>query len=275
MSQLAWFPFYVNDYLGDTSRLSYGQHGVYLLLLAEYWRGGPIEDDLDLMCRICAGAPPELVRSILEKYWVRTDVGWKQARMEKIKSDQQVKHERRVNAGRLGGESKAKKLSNASSNASSISLAMNVATQNSDIRLKELRDADLRATEGEVRVNTDTRKRADTHPKAPDLDFSTWPGMPTEQTMKDWKAMRKSKKYPLSQTVITRLGSKLHAAAKLGYSVDDCLAECVLRGWRGLEPEWLANAKVGVNGTKVQLSKAERLEEYQRRSTEEFLRMGD
>ncbi|WP_227992919.1 helix-turn-helix domain-containing protein [Shewanella sp. YLB-07] len=76
------------------------------------------------------------------------------------------------------------------------------------------------------------------------LDFSCWPGMPSEQTLADWMAMRKRQKADVSQTVINRLAKQLHVAVAAGYPVDDCLAECVTRNWRGFELAWLTNAGV-------------------------------
>lgn len=78
----------------------------------------------------------------------------------------------------------------------------------------------------------------------PKLDFSSWPEQPKPETLKDWIAHRKRKKSPVSQTVINRLSGKLAACVAKGYSVDDCLAESVTRGWLGLELEWLENAGV-------------------------------
>lgn len=47
MSQLnIWFPFYVNDYMGDTMSLSTLDHGVYFLLICAYYKnGGPLPDN--------------------------------------------------------------------------------------------------------------------------------------------------------------------------------------------------------------------------------------
>lgn len=79
-------------------------------------------------------------------------------------------------------------------------------------------------------------------PKNPELDYSCWPAMPDEQTLTDWHAMRKRIKADVSQTVINSFGKELHAATATGFTVDQCLAECVTRNWRGFKSEWMQNA---------------------------------
>ncbi|MEN3158271.1 hypothetical protein ABC502_07800 [Alkalimonas sp. NCh-2] len=78
---------------------------------------------------------------------------------------------------------------------------------------------------------------------AKDLDYSSWPAKPSAPVLKDWLAMRKTKRAPVSQTVINRLSRQFNLAAAAGWSVDDCLAECITRGWTGFEYQWLANAR--------------------------------
>jgi hypothetical protein len=75
------------------------------------------------------------------------------------------------------------------------------------------------------------------------LDYSNWPAMPSDQTMTDWLAMRKRQKANVSQTVINRFTPELRKAATFGYTVDQCLAECVTRNWRGFEAQWLLNSQ--------------------------------
>ncbi|AQS40214.1 Helix-turn-helix domain [Shewanella psychrophila] len=93
-------------------------------------------------------------------------------------------------------------------------------------------------------VNEPLKTKAKKSIQIPKLDFSCWPGMPSEQTLADWMAMRKRQKADVSQTVISRLARQLHIAVAAGYPIDDCLAECVTRNWRGFELVWLTNAGV-------------------------------
>lgn len=94
----------------------------------------------------------------------------------------------------------------------------------------------------EININTPQAAPSAT-PKKTDLDYSQWPAMPTDQTMTDWLAMRKRLKAPVSQTVINRFAVELRKAQTFGYTVDQCLAECVTRGWRGFEVQWMQNSK--------------------------------
>ncbi|AUR96793.1 hypothetical protein NVP1232O_59 [Vibrio phage 1.232.O._10N.261.51.E11] len=71
------------------------------------------------------------------------------------------------------------------------------------------------------------------------LDYSSWPSMPTEQVMNDWLALRKRLKANVSQTVINRFAKEFQKAAQYGFTVDHCLTECVAKGWRGFEADWI------------------------------------
>lgn len=71
------------------------------------------------------------------------------------------------------------------------------------------------------------------------LDYSVWPQQPSEQVMSDWLAMRKRLKADVSQTVINAFGKELQLAVQSGFSVDDCLMECVTSNWRGFKAAWI------------------------------------
>ena len=47
-----WFPFYIGDYLKDTTKLTPERHGIYLLLILTYWQDGSLSDDLDELSMI-------------------------------------------------------------------------------------------------------------------------------------------------------------------------------------------------------------------------------
>jgi len=74
------------------------------------------------------------------------------------------------------------------------------------------------------------------------FDYSTWGEVPDPSILKDWHAMRLKLKAAPSQTAINRLAGQIQLAKQNGYSVNDVLSECVLRGWKGFKFEWLQNS---------------------------------
>lgn len=71
------------------------------------------------------------------------------------------------------------------------------------------------------------------------FEFSEWPYMADQQIFNDWVLLRKSKRAPVTQTVINQVGKELTKAVQNGWTVNDALAEAVFAGWHGFKYEWL------------------------------------
>ncbi|MEW4469023.1 helix-turn-helix domain-containing protein [Parasphingorhabdus sp. JC815] len=54
----------------------------------------------------------------------------------------------------------------------------------------------------------------------------------------DWLAMRKAMKAPVSKTAINGIARE---AERAGWPLEDALAECVARGWKGFKADWVRN----------------------------------
>jgi uncharacterized protein YdaU (DUF1376 family) len=66
-----WMPWYIADYLADTSHLTGPQHGSYLLLIAHEWRTGRLPNDMKLIVRLTRNEfflslTPSIARVVLE-----------------------------------------------------------------------------------------------------------------------------------------------------------------------------------------------------------------
>lgn len=94
-----------------------------------------------------------------------------------------------------------------------------------------------------VTSNQEPRANNDKNQSSQKLDFSSWPGMPSEQLMSEWKQLRKRLKAGVTQTVINRTGKELHIAVKAGFTVDQCFEQWVYKGWRGFEASWMMSQK--------------------------------
>jgi len=52
VSNRAWMPLHIGDYLSDTGHLTASEHGAYLLLIMHYWQNGSLPDNERLISRI-------------------------------------------------------------------------------------------------------------------------------------------------------------------------------------------------------------------------------
>jgi uncharacterized protein YdaU (DUF1376 family) len=57
-----WFPLYVADFLADTTNLSYGEVGAYMLLLMHHWKHRELPNDDQALRRIARVPPPHWER---------------------------------------------------------------------------------------------------------------------------------------------------------------------------------------------------------------------
>lgn len=78
-------PFYIADYLADTTRLTTEQHGAYFLLILDYWRNGPPPDRDSTLAQIVKLTPAKwrAMRPVIaEKFRIEEGL-WKHKRVER------------------------------------------------------------------------------------------------------------------------------------------------------------------------------------------------
>jgi uncharacterized protein YdaU (DUF1376 family) len=52
MSNRAWMPLHIDDYLADTGHLTGAEHGAYMLMIMHYWQNGALPENERLIARI-------------------------------------------------------------------------------------------------------------------------------------------------------------------------------------------------------------------------------
>lgn len=230
-----YYPHHIGDFTSDTARLTDSQCMAYLRLIWHYYdTEKPLDNDPESLA-FKIGAAVSDVNLILKHYFILDGDVWRKTRCDSVIAEYHGKADKaRKSAEARWNNAKAKQSdsgrnANASpenANEPEIDANQKPITNNQDKELKDITPAAPPAT-----------------PKKIELDYSQWPAMPTDQTMTDWLAMRKRLKAPVSQTVINRFAGELRKAQTFGYTVDQCLAECVTRGWRGFEVQWMQNSK--------------------------------
>ena len=102
MSNRAWMPFYIGDYMAGTGHLSTVQHGAYLLLIFQYWAKGGLPDDDTQLANITRLPLKDWMhhRPTLQAFF---HDGWRHRRLEAELHRMTVIHEKKVAAGSKGG----------------------------------------------------------------------------------------------------------------------------------------------------------------------------
>jgi uncharacterized protein YdaU (DUF1376 family) len=59
MSNRAWMPLHIADYLSDTGHLTATEHGAYMLLIMHYWQNGSLPESEKLIARIGRMTPDQ------------------------------------------------------------------------------------------------------------------------------------------------------------------------------------------------------------------------
>lgn len=230
-----WMPLYVADYLADTSRLTTEQHGAYLLLLMDYWRNGPPPDDDQILQQITR-MPPDawsIARAVLEKFFSIQNGEWKHNRVEKELADAKSKKEVQTARAKAAAEKRWSK-----KDATSTAQAMPTQCPSPSPSPSQINQLTTQRTSAPV-----------------------CPQGVSEQVWKDFLAVRKAKRSPITETALLAIDKE---AGKAGWSLEKALSECVARGWQSFKAEWVDKS------SNTKLSFAERDELLKRKKYEEM-----
>jgi uncharacterized protein YdaU (DUF1376 family) len=244
---LNYYERHIGDYLKDTAHLSLMEHGVYSRLLDVYYtrEDGIPQGDSHRLVGARSRDERAAVDTVLREYFRLADGVWRQERCD------------REIARYLEKQAKARAAAEASWSESGRN-ARASAKQTTNADAKPMRThSEGNATRAPVPSlqTPDTSNQTPTsQPKAAQVGRASAPPRPpdvTPQVWADWSALRRSKKAPVTQTVVD---GAIAEAKKAGMTLDAFLAEWCQRGSQGLKADWL----VGRNGASAVPSTAAR-----------------
>ena len=224
-----WYKRNIGDYYKKAGRLSMQQHGAYTLLIdACYDREQfPTEEQAIEWVWASTEAEIEAVRFVLRKFFTEVDGVFVQSRI----SDELTDYRDKADKNRqIAIDREAKRRENRTSKHDTCTGGLH-------------NEHESPPNQEPVTSNQEPRANNDKNQGSQKLDFSSWPGMPSEQLMSEWKQLRKRLKAGVTQTVINRTGKELHIAVKAGFTVDQCFEQWVYKGWRGFEASWMMSQK--------------------------------
>ncbi len=110
----AYLALYTGDYLRDTRHLSCSEHGIYLMFLMHCWDSrGPVPLDERKQAGICgarSGDEIEAMRRVLGEFFILSEDGHYNSRMQREVERSQTISAARSHAGFKGYQAKAKQL---------------------------------------------------------------------------------------------------------------------------------------------------------------------
>jgi uncharacterized protein YdaU (DUF1376 family) len=243
-----YYEHHIGDYAAATAHLSWDEDMAYTRLLRAYYhheKGIPQGQEYRI-ARATTAAQRKAVDAVLREFFSLNDGAYSQKRAdEEIARFQEKRGKAKASANARWSHSERN--ANAYANAPPDKDANAMRTQ----------------CEGNALQTPDTRHQTPiptSQPKAARGERASAPARPpdvSEQVWTDWTALRRSKKAPVTQTV---LDGAIAEAGKAKLSLNAFLAEWCQRGSQGLKADWL----VGRNGAAAAPSDAERHAETRR-----------
>jgi uncharacterized protein YdaU (DUF1376 family) len=204
-----YYKFNIADYRKDTGHLSTIEHGIYRQLIDWYYLDEqPIPEETQVVIRRLRLGSDEVkfLENVLSDFFVLGKTGYKHKRIEVEIKDYQEQVEKNKNNGKLGGRPKKTQ---------SVISGLPDESQNNP-------------NHKPLTINHKPKRESATVVACP-LDVR-------DQVWTDWVALRKSKKAPITETVIE--GARKEAF-KLNWPLDKFLVEWCTRGSQGLKAEWI------------------------------------
>jgi len=213
-----YYKFNISDWHLATSHLSLEEEAIYFKLINFYYDSEqyiPLETQT-VIRRLRLTNYSELFEQILHEFFTKSDDGWHHKRCDDEIAKYHAKAKVNKTVGKLGG--RPKKTQTVSKNNPQETLTNN--QEPLTINHKPINT--IQAPEG--------------------VSVEVW---------NDFVAQRKKARAVISDNVINSINKE---AEKAGWSLEQALAECAARGWRGFKADWVKDKQTVANRNSTVLS---------------------
>jgi uncharacterized protein YdaU (DUF1376 family) len=206
-----YFQFNIGDYKSHTNHLDLLEDLAYRRLLDLYYlHERPLNSGITSVARQIGMRDHETqVKTILEEFFCLTEDGWVNSR-----ADREIQHYHgKIEQASRAGKASAERRSNA-------------------------RSTDVQPTNKQEPITNNHK------PIKEKATVVATPEGVSQSVWDDFKTLRKAKKAPITQRAIDGL---IAEANKAGWSLEQALTECCVRGWQAFKAEWVADKPKLVN----------------------------
>ena len=224
------YPHHIGDFDKATRHLTRIERSVYRDMIDLYYDTEQrLTLDFDSLCRkIIARSNEEstAVQQVLNEFFTETATGWYHDRCEEEIEAYKANTSQKAMAGKASAEAKRVKKLHALNEASThVEHTLNsVAT---DVNGASTNQSTNQPINQSTKEEAPAPIRSAQPPCPPDVDQQTW---------SDWLKLRKTKKAPVTETVIR---SAIAESEKAGMTLEQFLQVWCARGSQGLEASWL------------------------------------
>jgi len=202
-----YYQFNIGDYQSHTAHLSDSEDLIYRRLLDWYYLHEiPIPLDSEQTARqIRMRSHSDCIASVLQEYFEKTEHGW-------------IHHRADKEIAKTGDKSIK-------------------ASASAKARWDKVKDANALPTQSEGNATHNTLPK--THNTLPNIN--TTPIGVSDSVFQEFKSLRKAKKAPITERAIDGIRTE---AEKAGWTLEQAMTECLVRGWTGFKAEWVVKPNV-------------------------------
>lgn len=240
MAALPYMQLYVADYLADTAHLTTEEHGAYLLLLFSYWQTGkPLRADrLASVARLSNERWTDVERTLSEFFHVRGGI-WTHFRVEADLEKVAGKQKKSSDAGKASAKARALAKQELEEQ-SATDVATNASTSVERTYQRNVNHTRSRDTETDTEAKQSKSKSIVASSKAAGSKTIALADLVrmgvNEKHARDWLAIRKVKRAPLTETAMDGI---MREAAIAGITIADAIRHAAENGWQGFKASWL------------------------------------
>jgi uncharacterized protein YdaU (DUF1376 family) len=221
-----YYQFHVGDYISHTAHLDPIEDLAFRRLLDLYYQSeSPIPNETKMVSkRIRLGSHEQEVINVLSEFFELIDGYWHHSRCDKEILAYQVKSERNREVGKLGG------------------------------RPKKNPEETIMVISGNPNETLTKNQEPRTINQEPNNKFAPLNALiahgVNQDVAKDFLAVRKAKKAPLTKTALSGIISQ---SSEAGMTLQQALETCVQRNWQSFKAEWIAKEQPQKTQTRVYL----------------------
>ena len=213
-----YYQHHIGDFIKDTSFLTNEEVGIYMKLLWLYYdTEKPLPDSLfELSMKVNGRDKEQVISGLLNMFFTLEEGSWHHKRCDREIGHY---HQQLESASKAGKASAAKRAMNKRS--TGVQQPFNERSTTEQLTNNQ------QPITNNQQPTINTRSASSLRPD--DVDESVWA---------DFKALRKAKKSPITDTAIKGIRKE---ASNAGISLEKALQLCCARGWQGFKAEWVTD----------------------------------